>query len=54
MSIDPDDEVAEILKPVDDLLAREATEMKEAEARIAAEEQKLEKLFPPAKRDDEA
>jgi hypothetical protein len=53
MSMDPEEFIeqasAEILKPIDDLLAREAEELKQKEEKIATEEQKCNKIFPPAK-----
>ncbi len=48
-----EDAAAEILKPIDDLLAMEAEELKTADETINAVEAKRKKVFPEAKRDDE-
>jgi hypothetical protein len=58
MSIDPDetpveDAAAEILKPIDDLIAEEAETLKKANEKIDEVERKSKKVFPEAKRDDE-
>jgi hypothetical protein len=57
MNIDPEEfiegESARILKPLDELLEKEADALKKEEERIAREEQKCDKIFPPAKRMDE-
>ena len=54
MSIGPDekaveDAAVEILKPIDDLLAKEANEMKKAEEMIGAAETNAKKIIIPAK-----
>jgi hypothetical protein len=58
MSIDPDEmsvevAAAEILKPIDDLLAKEAEELKEADEMIDVAETKARKIIIAAKRIDE-
>lgn len=58
MSINPEEmaiesATAEILKPIDDLFAKEAAELKEADAQIASAEAKMKKVVREAKRDDE-
>jgi hypothetical protein len=58
MNIEPDEksienEAAEILKPVDDLVAREAEELKNADKTIQKTEKKSKKVFPEAKRIDD-
>jgi len=55
MNTDPDertveDAAGEILKPIDDLIAKEAEEMKEADEIIGAAEAKARKIIVPAKR----
>ena len=46
-------EIEELLNPIDELLAKEAEQLKQAAERIEADERKRGKLFPPAKRLDE-
>ena len=58
MNIDPEDfsienEVAKIMKPLDDLLAREAEVLKHADEMIGAAEAKAKKVVIEAKRDGE-
>jgi hypothetical protein len=58
MSIDIDEravanEAAEILKPIDDLLSKEAEEMKKADELIREAETKSKKAIREAKRDVE-
>jgi hypothetical protein len=48
-----EDEAARICKPIDDLIAKEADELKKESAKIDELEKKTNQLFPPAKRDDE-
>ena len=48
-----DDEAAKLFKPINDLLAKEADELKKVDEMIDDVERKAAKLFPPAKRDDE-
>ena len=53
MSIDPEETIenaaAEILKPIDELLAKEADEMKKADEMIDSAEAKAKKIIIPAK-----
>jgi hypothetical protein len=47
------DEAAETLKPIDDLLAKEAEEMRKADEMIQDAERKSKKVIREAKRDDQ-
>ena len=47
-----ENEIAEILKPIDDLLAKEANELKKADEMIDDAETKARKIIIPAKRVD--
>ena len=57
MSIDPHErlekEAEGLLEPIDELLARQEGELREAEERTHQVEQKSKKEFPPARRIDE-
>jgi hypothetical protein len=57
MSIDPEEvienEIEEILKPIDDLLAREEDDLKKACETIGRAEDKAKKVIIPARRMDE-
>jgi len=58
MSIDSEgpsieSQAADILKPIDDLHAKEAEELNKADERIGAAERKSKELVSPAKRIDE-
>jgi hypothetical protein len=55
MSIDPEieAEAEKILKPIDDLIAKEIEELKEADKKIEKAERDCDKVFPPVERADE-
>jgi hypothetical protein len=55
MSIDPEveAEAEKILKPIDDLIAREVEDLKKADEKIEKAEKKCDKVFPPVERADE-
>lgn len=48
-----EDEAAKICKPIDDLIAKEADELNKESAKIDELEKTTNRLFPPAKRQDE-
>lgn len=48
-----EDEAAKICKPIDDLIAKEVDELNKESAKIDQLEKKTNRLFPPAKRQDE-
>ncbi|HZZ79376.1 MAG TPA: hypothetical protein VFE62_12710 [Gemmataceae bacterium] len=49
MSIDPEveAEAQKILKPIDDLIAKELEDLKQADEKIQKAERKCDKVFPP-------
>lgn len=55
MSIDPqvEAEANKILRPIEELMAKEIEDLKKADEKIEKAERKCDKVFPPAERADE-